>query len=159
MLKTYLPIILILISWFIGLGEIYGQQIFLFEKLRFNNEEIKGKKIEDHIAWLESKKNVTVSYSSLAIDPTKVVNIKDGIYSIEDFLYKILDDFEVTIEFRAPSKILIIPAVKTEKEKLFIISGYVKDKISHEVLIGAIVQAVSYTHLDVYKRQTLSLSS
>ncbi|MBK6784623.1 MAG: carboxypeptidase-like regulatory domain-containing protein [Saprospiraceae bacterium] len=140
MLKTYLPIILILISWFIGLGEIYGQQIFLFEKLRFNNEEIKGKKIEDHIAWLESKKNVTVSYSSLAIDPTKVVNIKDGIYSIEDFLYKILDDFEVTIEFRAPSKILIIPAVKTEKEKLFIISGYVKDKISHEVLIGAIVQ-------------------
>ena len=94
MLKTYLPIILILISWFIGLGEIYGQQIFLFEKLRFNNEEIKGKKIEDHIAWLESKKNVTVSYSSLAIDPTKVVNIKDGIYSIEAVSYTHLDVYK-----------------------------------------------------------------
>lgn len=87
MLKTYLPIILILISWFIGLGEIYGQQIFLFEKLRFNNEEIKGKRLKTILLGL-NQKNVTVSYSSLAIDPTKVVNIKDGIYSIEDFYTK-----------------------------------------------------------------------
>jgi hypothetical protein len=160
MLRTGFQFILLLIIWFIGFDKIYGQQSFLFEKINFYNSELKDNKIEDHFLWLETKKKITVSYSSLAIDPSKAVFVKDGIYSIEDFLYKILVDFDVTIEFRAPSKILIIPIIKVNKEKLYIISGYVKDKISHEVLIGAIVQCDNqkqYTITNVSGYYSLSL--
>lgn len=120
-----------------------GQQSFLQEKIRFSYQNFNGVTIAEHIAWLEKEKNITVSYSSVTVNYNKTIRLKEAVYSIEDFLFRLLDDTDVYLSFIPPSKILVIPIKTPVKDIFFNLSGFVKDKITGEVLIGAVIESKS----------------
>lgn len=120
-----------------------GQQSFLQEKIRFSYVSFEGITIADHVRWLEKEKNITVSYSSLTVDDSKAIKLKEGVYSIEDFLFQLMADTDVNLSFIPPAKILIIPAKSITRGSFYNLSGFIKDKGTGEVLIGAIVESKS----------------
>ena len=121
-------------------ASVYGQQIFLQEKVRFSYLVFSGNTIKDHLLWLEQEKNIDISYSSVAFNDQKSIQVKEGVYSIEDFLFALLSDFKVSVVFSPPAKILIIPAKESSELSRYLLSGYIKDEATHEVLIGAVVE-------------------
>lgn len=141
MLKNFLISGLWLVVFPFFTGKVFSQQIFLKEKVRFSYLAFSGQTIQEHLHWLESEKGLIISYSSSAIDDQKTVVIKEGLYSIEDFLFLLLAEFDVSLTFKPPDKILIIPTGTAKKEIKYQLSGYIKDELSKEVLIGAVIES------------------
>ncbi|MFZ1705978.1 MAG: TonB-dependent receptor, partial [Saprospiraceae bacterium] len=130
--------------WLLGIclclfSSLSAQQTYLQEKIRYTISSLESQTIEDQIKWLESEKNITISYSSSSINDQNEVYIKEGVYSIEDFLYILLDDFNITLTFNPPDKILILPGKLNKKEINYTLTGYVKDALSNEILMGAVI--------------------
>ncbi len=100
--------------------------------------------ILSYIENIQEKTGVTISYSTATIDPNKKVKLKGNEETIEDVLIAILASENADILERE-GKILIIPAVKEKKpvHRTYTISGFVRDKHSKEVLIGAVVYVPS----------------
>jgi hypothetical protein len=136
-------IVFLLMLFIFFVSFLRGQSTFLQQKIRFSPTQIQGSAIEDHLRWLENEKKITVAYTSVAFDDQKEVKIKEGVYSIDDFLYLLLAGFDVQLTFVPPAKILIIPAKGTKSEVFYQVSGYVKDILSNEVLVGAVVEIKS----------------
>lgn len=139
----YLAIVLVLFLFF-GNAEIFAQN--LNKKITI---KAKNKTLEQVLNEISSKSGIHFSYSPQSINADRKISVSYRNKSVKHILDRICKDNSLTyslIENQVvikPVKKETIPddTVKKEKEERYTISGYIRDKISGEVLIGAHVFA------------------
>ncbi|RYE22871.1 MAG: hypothetical protein EOP51_12195, partial [Sphingobacteriales bacterium] len=97
--------------------------------------------IDAFIADIQSKANVTVSFSNASLNFAQQVSLRGKTQTVGDALKEIFSGQNIDIIERK-DKILLVPQAIKKKGNARVnttINGYIKDAASKEVLIGAIV--------------------
>ncbi|HMR89020.1 MAG TPA: carboxypeptidase-like regulatory domain-containing protein [Saprospiraceae bacterium] len=117
---------------------IYGQKELLKKEINLPND-LSNKTQKDFLNYLSNELNVVFSYNANLLTDDKIINIPENKRQLRDILYAIFSDHKLLILTLPPNKFILQSKGDLRKQILFSLSGTVRDKLSGELVNGAII--------------------
>ncbi len=123
---------------FFQLNVIHGQKELLKKEINLP-QDFTNKTQKDYLNYLSKEINIVFSYNANLLTDDNIISLSTDKKQLRDILYEIFSDHKLLILTLPPNKFILQSKGDLRKQTLYNLSGTIRDKVSGELVNGAII--------------------